>query len=42
MILKIFELFAGLGRFDSNRGELYNFEKGGPNTRDRFTTISRI
>ena len=32
-----FELFSGLGRFDSNRGELYNFEEGGPNTRERFT-----
>jgi hypothetical protein len=32
-----FELFSGLGRFDTNRGELYNFEQGGPNTRQRFT-----
>ena len=32
-----FELFSGLGRFDTDRGDLYNFEQGGPNTRHRFT-----
>ena len=34
---KNFELFSGLGRFDTNRGDLYNFEQGGPNTLNRFT-----
>ena len=37
-----FELFAGLGRFDTNRGELYSFENGGPNTRSRFTQTAEF
>lgn len=32
-----FELFTGLPRFDTDRGELYNFDAGRPNTRGDFT-----
>ena len=32
-----FELFTGLPRFDSSKGDLYNFEEGRPNTRALFT-----
>lgn len=32
-----YELFAGLGRFDNEREELYSFERGGANTPNVFT-----
>jgi hypothetical protein len=32
-----FELFTGLPRFDTDRRDLYNFDKGRPNTRGNFT-----
>ena len=32
-----FELFTGVGRFDSNKKELYDFENGRANTRQKFT-----
>jgi hypothetical protein len=32
-----FELFSGVGRFDTQRGELYDFDLGKPNTKMNFT-----
>lgn len=34
-----FELFTGLSRFDSNRGELYDFENGRARTKSDFTLL---
>lgn len=32
-----FELFTGVGRFDSQKQDLYSFENGRPNTKENFT-----
>ena len=32
-----FELFTGVGRFDSAKKDLYSFENGRPNTKQNFT-----
>ena len=32
-----FELFTGVGRFDSQKQDLYSVEKGRPNTKENFT-----
>lgn len=32
-----FELFTGVGRFDNNKKDLYNFKDGRPNTKQNFT-----